>query len=691
MIKYLPDFFKGLLYSYVLNKGKDIEIQHQQGNSPNRNMIYYARLELAVLPVLPLVDYCLPTLEQIQLTKEAMLKDAGLQYKFKMLRTCSYWIMINVFIVIVAEWLERLLLIKAPFNSFAQRCLLVVQKVQRHLGNFLFGSYIFFAFLAMYAGMWLLPASFLFFNLVYVIQTKKLYSDKTRDRIDNLLFWTVRITAIVYGSWLEQFFFTLDVIGRCSRILENSSAQIISILKKICGLFSGRLHKELAILENRLAAIEVPSFTLATTADNFYETLQGLSQSPRLRVNVNYVQTAKDTTPLPLLKNINSLDVLTLFNAPELTRRWPDYHEQIVECMINDWKLSSEDIDFDDQEECLSRLHKGLTTYITAIRNGDLPGTLAFSAPKLKQYLDNVTDLMHKAYDDKEYDLVIKVLLKLGIEGGNNCSIGKGRAVEEAYRMLVHGLTAQIPPATRIAHLLQQNREIYFQQYISQAWFIGMIPRPLLNFIFHSEDTHGYNHKIALSAPRLGLPALSAQIDLEAKSGSNSFMLSLLSRCEQVFWRQTTVETIQGEVQAAITGTHQFKTAEFSNWYRNFLERLQFNAEHTDEILAASEENSPYQYNGNQTSIQPDFLTLMLLDMGVLYLEGDNSWGNKITSVKTGASCKPYSPLSFLSNNLTYGFNRTKALAQSLQTCVPARVSCAISDTKEWARRQVGI
>lgn len=539
----------------------------------------------------------------------------------------------------------------AIFSRGAKKWLLpLCQSIDNHIGKLIYLSSVLLMASFFLTNSWYLPLGYFSSNLVFYIQSKNLYSPRIRTHIDWVLYWTASVTGVLFGNNIEKILFGFVIIQRTSRILEKITSLAIKGLHRISkNWLLASWEKSLAIWADRLHPQKVSSFQFQSNPRQFFKTIENLAQSPRLRVSKAYVQERKDLLPLVFEETDNS-QLLALFFDPELAQQWERSHERILKAITEDWQLSSEVLDCG--KESLQRLfstnpnyarkemnflYEGLETYINQIQNGNLPGTAPGSEFKLKLYLNSITTHIQRLHAAKKYDLVIKALIMMGIEGGTNCSIGKSRVLQDVYRMLlVEDDTGFYPPAARIAAILELDRELHFQCYTENPRFlIDWLICKLNRIYWQKQDTHGYNVLVASLAPRLGLPCLSAQVDLNAQSDYDNFIPSLRSACEQSYWEKMTPQMTADVIQTAILGSHQFKASDILSWFQDFLERFGIGSAAQQRRLFNSStqldaKHPLITYVGNNIMMNNDLLALMLLDMGVLYLEGENSLGRAV-------------------------------------------------------------
>ena len=359
-----------------------------------------------------------------------------------------------------------------------------------------------------------------------------------------------------------------------------------------------------------------PRFKYLGHAKDLYQDIQGLAYNPHLKVNKYYVHHQKTKLP-PVRQNINDQTIFEMFDKVD----WIANHDKLKKEIIADWSHDGLDFDREDPQACKNALRQGLTNYMDAIRNNKLPNTNPGTGMLANRYLDNIIFLLnHNQLSDEG---MLSTLMRMGIEGGQSCPNGKIRVLEETFRELGSESGANLPAKFRVASLLQTDREIFFRQEINKL--TDTFPYNYLKkYVYAEQDTHYDNLMIRWLGPNLGLPSLSATTEPNVMQGGGlSKYYSALSAIEHQFWEITYPHRILSTCQASWLGKMCFAMTDYTSWFRDFVEKR------IDDTQAAKDElEEDYDhYPKPDEPLNEDLLTLMLLDMGVLYLDNGNRLG----------------------------------------------------------------
>lgn len=420
------------------------------------------------------------------------------------------------------------------------------------------------------------------------------------------------------GHYVSAFFAGLALTGSLaflSNINEMCFKYALKIIGKIAEYFRPRnaLSKELSSIIERSAPDAKMAFKYTGQATDLYHNIKNLHHHPLLKINSYNLQHDTDALP-PSRDRVNDGLFVERFDRLD----WASFHEQIKSEIRADW--SSENLlalDLDDLEICKSALKKALKEYIEDIRLNRLPSTVFGTHFRANRYLDNIVFLANQVPEQQADSRLKSIYVKMAIEGGQSCSNGKIRTLEETYRNLISDADVDLPPKMRVQAVLQTNRELFFQKMLNSKDFAAAIE------LFGSlQDTHYYNVLILVLAPRLGLPQLSMRSEAgHINTGFLPLLMSIISPIESEYWGQTNATSLITEIQKAWLGKLTLTMKDYITWFHDFIEKL--DDEESEKLKLQEMHNS---YPLPEQPLDLDLIALMLLDMGVLYLDNaDNN------------------------------------------------------------------
>lgn len=419
------------------------------------------------------------------------------------------------------------------------------------------------------------------------------------------------------GFYATALFAGLGLTGSLaflSNVNEMCFKYSIKFIAKMANYFraGNALSKQLSSIIERSMPDAKAEFKYTGQAKDLFHNIKKLHQHPQLKINIFNLQQESDVLPPPR-KSVNDRLFIERFDKLD----WASFHEQIKSEIRADW--SSEhllDLDLNDIEICKSALKNAIKQYIDDVRFNRLPNTVFGTHSRAIRYLDNIVYLANQVPEQQADARLKSIYLKMAIEGGQSCSNGKIRTLEETYRNLMSDADVDLPPKMRIQAVLQTERELFFQKMINSEDFA------YLKVLGSLQDTHYYNILILTQAPRLGLPQLSMQ----SEAGPNNVglfpcLLSVISPIEREYWGQTNATSLITEIQKAWVGKLTLTMKDYITWFHHFIEKL---SDEQSEKIKLKEMHQCYPLPDQQ--LNPDLIALMLLDMGVLYLDqADNA------------------------------------------------------------------
>ena len=221
-------------------------------------------------------------------------------------------------------------------------------------------------------------------------------------------------------------------------------------------------------------------------------------------------------------------------------------------------------------------------------------------------------------------------LIKLAIEGGDYCGIGKFRVAQEVYSSLVDGIS-DLNLETKILHSLQEERLRLFHQIYFVIWNLNR-PMQFLGWLMDYQDIHIFNQTAFGLSSTLGLPDHGAEDDntIDPSPVLRGIQNFSLSPIKEMFWDGIlevnesvtgcyTTEVILDHFSISI-GTALLPKQEFYQWWGEWIERQDISPEEKDELTRELTEDQtlygvPFEVN---EQIQIPFIKAMLLEMGIL-------------------------------------------------------------------------
>ncbi|KIC72404.1 hypothetical protein [Candidatus Protochlamydia amoebophila] len=282
---------------------------------------------------------------------------------------------------------------------------------------------------------------------------------------------------------------------------------------------------------------------------------------------------------------------------------------------------------------------QNLKAFIKSIKNRDMVGP-----PQNYQMLDFYCKFIAQELRHQDEMSRADILLKLGIEGGQYCGIGKFRVVEEVFHSLISQSEA-LPLQQRIFATLFLERTRMFQA-VYQTVLTSNLFSYLLSKIAKINDVHKYN--ICMNMAKIGTQFGVAH--QAALNDENAYIAPIFkifpifdTTVRKLLWEGGVVNsysdsqtngrwvksfvylkpydqiTIINHIQTTI-GTPQIPKADIYQWWSEWIDRQEVEVERKQSLkeeltMEGKLQGENLEMNGK---IQNKFLIAMLQEMGIL-------------------------------------------------------------------------
>ncbi len=272
--------------------------------------------------------------------------------------------------------------------------------------------------------------------------------------------------------------------------------------------------------------------------------------------------------------------------------------------------------DLKTDQEIIDITKHSLQTFITAVKERRILEGEPADYEKLHNYLK----IIAKQVEDQEDETIrTDIIFRLAVEGGGYCGPGKFEVAESVYAQTI-GENPEIPFTDKVLYCLQDERNLWMQQF----YFKTFTNNPAISEIgkvIDWQDVHNYNSFINFYGDEFGLRKAAADNDDTAVIDPlTKWMIShtLQESIQEQFWVNHRIDD-QTQTLIDSIGTSKLPQPEFYDFWKNWIARQQIEESEKEalreELATGNLYNNPIEVDGKITS---DFITLMLLDMGIV-------------------------------------------------------------------------
>jgi hypothetical protein len=291
-------------------------------------------------------------------------------------------------------------------------------------------------------------------------------------------------------------------------------------------------------------------------------------------------------------------------------------------------------------EEIFQITKDSLKAFIEAVKGRLILEGEPVDYDKLHNYLKLIAKhLEGEANETTQTDIIFR----LAVEGGEYCGPGKFEVAESVFQERI-GENKDVSFSDKILYCLQNMRNLWMQRLYSEAMVQGVIGHTVGRFKDY-QDVHNYNLFLNLYGDEFGLRKAGAEND-EAAFIDPLFkwvvLKALNKRLHQRFWNDYSPRHLRKGLIESI-GTPQIPKPEVYDFWLKWIDRQEIEESEKEELRDELSLGKLFgeELEDSEGKIKWEFISLMLLDMGILEIEPEGH-----TRVKIG-------PGSWPSNRLT--------------------------------------
>lgn len=194
---------------------------------------------------------------------------------------------------------------------------------------------------------------------------------------------------------------------------------------------------------------------------------------------------------------------------------------------------------------------------------------------------------------------------------------------ESIYAQII-GEDPEISFRDKVAYCLQNERNHWMQRLYHRGWDQQNSMIFLLGQIVDWQDVHNYNAFLNMYGSEFGLRMAAA--DNDAIAFVDPFLKYIISltwgkMIHERFWRDHRISHYMQILNEA-TGTPELPKPEIYAFWQAWIERQQMDEANKEELKEELFTGNLYgrSIETNEGKISPEFITLMLLDMGIAEL-----------------------------------------------------------------------
>lgn len=334
----------------------------------------------------------------------------------------------------------------------------------------------------------------------------------------------------------------------------------------------------------------------------------------KVKINPKYIHYQS----IPQVPNIDIQILVNLFDQID----WKNHLIPLRKKLKHDVRFIErhKNPDLKTDQEIIDITKHSLQTFISQVKERKILQGEPADYEKLHTYLKIITQ-----YIENQNDEITKtdILLRLAVEGGEYCGPGKFEVAESVYADIRYQKTDTKDKdalTDKIYYCLQDERKLWMENFYSKIC-IQSATLSWLGNIIDWHDIHNYNFFMNLYGNEFGLMKAAADNDETAIIGSLTkgiVSLTLGKSIQKAFWNDHTLYHHEKTLIDSI-GTAKLPKPEVYDFWKNWIEKQEITDTEKDNLIEELEEarllDQPIEENGK---MNPDFIDLILLDMGIL-------------------------------------------------------------------------
>lgn len=393
------------------------------------------------------------------------------------------------------------------------------------------------------------------------------------------------VTGLVSGGLLDRIFAIVNLLSWCVNLY---------LSQKI------NLHKRFALKEN-LSSQKID--------DLFNGRLN-------LKINPSFIY----YNPFPSIPNIDIHFFIQQFDQI----KWEQHLLALREKLRHDARFVErhQTPDLKSDEEIISITRASLQAFIQTVKERRILEGEPVDYEKLHNYLK----LIAKYFEDQNDEITrTDIIFRLAVEGGEYCGPGKFEVIESVYAQTI-GENPNIPFKDKVIYCFQNERNLWMQKFHSMIFSNDSMSQ--IGQIIDWQDVHNYNLFMNLYGDEFGLQKAAADNDDMAFIDPiiKLFVLyALKEKIHTLFWNDHDLKR-HTQILIDAIGTEALPKDEFYAFWLDWIKKQEMEDAVKEMLIEELSEGKLYnrqlEINGKLT---PEFVILMLLDMGIVEIESTNA------------------------------------------------------------------
>lgn len=398
------------------------------------------------------------------------------------------------------------------------------------------------------------------------------------------------------------------------------------LLSRICGLcqlFLWYANTSVSCKNNSGSGFAVQKNLTPQIVEDFFE------GKLNLKVNRSFIH----YNPFPPIPDIDINSILEKFDRIN----WKRHIKTLRQKLTTDPRFiqNYQTPDGKTDEEIIQITKDSLQAFIRAVKGRLILEGEPVDYDKLHNYLKLIAKhLEGEANEMTQADIIFR----LAVEGGEYCGPGKFEVAESVFQEII-GENQDVPFSDKILYCLQNMRNVWMQKFYSEAMVQGFIGHTVGRFKDY-QDVHNYNLFLNLYGDEFGLRKAGAENDEVAFIDPlfKWFVLKALNkRLHQRFWNDYSPRDLRKGLIESI-GTSQLPKHEVFGFWLDWIDKQEIEESKKEELRDELGLGKLFgeKLEDSEGKIKSHFVTLMLLDMGILEIEPEDH-----TRVKIGPGSLP--------------------------------------------------